>query len=173
MMCILVDQAPPNTFNVIVWALHRRHHLPVASKSKKLAHSGGLFGKMAQTIRAMIAMVKSRVFLGMVIPPLMGILIIGPYKPRILGWVSHPLLYGNNGSLDPSTYNKQNKHRYMLISQDVPISNIFSLANVLVSTAESAPDSGPQDSPLSYTCEAVSPIPFVPCCQEALMVMRG
>lgn len=26
-MCILVDQAPPNAFNIIVWALHWRHHL--------------------------------------------------------------------------------------------------------------------------------------------------
>ncbi len=40
----------------------------------------------------------------MVIPPLIG----NPYnawvyKPLLLGWVSHPLLYGNNGTLDPST----------------------------------------------------------------------
>ena len=33
-----------------------------------------------------------------------GILIMGPYKP-LRTWVDdHPLLYGNNGSLDPSTY---------------------------------------------------------------------
>ena len=33
-----------------------------------------------------------------------GILIMGPYKP-LRDWVhDHPLLYGNNGSLDPSTY---------------------------------------------------------------------
>ena len=42
--------------------------------------------------------------LGMVIPPLIGILIIGYnwyIKPYY--WVDdHPLLYGNNGSLDPS-----------------------------------------------------------------------
>ena len=48
------------------------------------------------------AMVKSRVFLGMGdLPPLNdGILIMGlPYY-----WVDdHPLLYGNNGSLDPGT----------------------------------------------------------------------
>ena len=39
------------------------------------------------------------------LPPLMtGILIMGPYKP-LRTWVDdHPLLYGNNGSLDPSTY---------------------------------------------------------------------
>ena len=40
------------------------------------------------------------------IPPLigiLGILIMGPYKPLItdLGWWVYPLLYGNNGSLDP------------------------------------------------------------------------
>ena len=42
------------------------------------------------------------VVLGMAIPPLMtGILIMGPYKP-LRNWVDdHPLLYGNNGSLDP------------------------------------------------------------------------
>ena len=32
-----------------------------------------------------------------------GILIMGPYKP-LRNWVDdHPLLYGNNGSLDPGT----------------------------------------------------------------------
>ena len=44
-------------------------------------------------------------FLGMGdLPPLMtGILIMGPYKP-LRTWVDdHPLLYGNNGSLDPGT----------------------------------------------------------------------
>ena len=44
-----------------------------------------------------------RVFLGMgKIPPFNdGILIMGPYKP-LRTWVGdHPLLYGNNGSLDP------------------------------------------------------------------------
>ena len=51
------------------------------------------------------AMVKSRVLLGMVVliffyrNPYNGY--INPYY-----WVDdHPLLYGNNGSLDPSTYN--------------------------------------------------------------------
>ena len=49
-------------------------------------------------------MVKSRVFWGIVIPPLIGILIIYPYY-----WVDdHPLLYGNNGSLDPGTYDLVN-----------------------------------------------------------------
>ncbi len=33
------------------------------------------------------AMVKSRVFWGMVILPLIGILIMGPYKPLLLGWI--------------------------------------------------------------------------------------
>ncbi len=32
------------------------------------------------------------------------ILIMGPYKPLLLGWWVYPLLYGNNGSLDPGTY---------------------------------------------------------------------
>ena len=37
--------------------------------------------------------------LGMVIQPLMtGILIMGIFSPLLLGWVSHPLLYGNIGS---------------------------------------------------------------------------
>ena len=43
------------------------------------------------------------VVLGMVIPPLIG----NPYNGYInpYYWVDdHPLLYGNNGSLDPSTH---------------------------------------------------------------------
>ncbi len=41
--------------------------------------------------------------LGMVIQPLIGNPYIGYIKPYY--WVDdHPLLYGNNGSLDPSTY---------------------------------------------------------------------
>ena len=36
-------------------------------------------------------------------PLMMGILIMGPYKPLLLGWWVYPLLYGNNGSLDPGT----------------------------------------------------------------------
>ena len=51
------------------------------------------------------AMVKSRVFLGMVIPPLIG----NPYNGYINPYYcvdDHPLLYGNNGSLDPGTYKK-------------------------------------------------------------------
>ena len=43
------------------------------------------------------------VVLGMAIPPLIG----NPYNGHInpYYWVDdHPLLYGNNGSLDPSTY---------------------------------------------------------------------
>ena len=38
---------------------------------------------------------------------------MGPYKPLLLGWWVYPLLYGNNGSLDPSTY-----WRYILTMQD-------------------------------------------------------
>ena len=49
-------------------------------------------------------MVKSRYIGDKLIPPLIGILIMGPYKP-LRNWVDdHPLLYGNNGSLDPGTY---------------------------------------------------------------------
>ena len=32
---------------------------------------------------------------------------MGPYKPLLLGWVSHPLTQGTNGSLDPSTNENQ------------------------------------------------------------------
>ena len=45
------------------------------------------------------------VVLGMVIPPLIG----NPYNGYInrYCWVDdHPLLYGNNGSLDPSTHDE-------------------------------------------------------------------
>ena len=45
--------------------------------------------------------------LGMVIPPLIGIL--NPYNWYInpYYWVDdHPLLYGNNGSLDPGTFGR-------------------------------------------------------------------
>ena len=38
------------------------------------------------------------------LPPLIGILIMGPYKPLLLGWWVYLLLYGNNRSLDPGTY---------------------------------------------------------------------
>ena len=49
------------------------------------------------------AMVKSRVLLGIVIPPLIGNPCNGYINPYY--WVDdHPLLYGNNGSLDPGTY---------------------------------------------------------------------
>ena len=44
--------------------------------------------------------------LGMVIQPLIGNPFINPYY-----WVDdHPLLYGNNGSLDPSTHGSPQKH---------------------------------------------------------------
>ena len=46
---------------------------------------------------------KSRFVGDKFIPPLIGIPIMGPSKP-LRTWVDdHPLLYGNNGSLDPST----------------------------------------------------------------------
>ena len=56
-------------------------------------------------------MVKSRVLLGMVIPPLIGIL--DPYNGYINPnyWVDdNPLLYGNNGGLDPGTSDKEFIH---------------------------------------------------------------
>ncbi len=55
-------------------------------------------------------MVKSRFLLEMVIPPLIGILIINGYiNPNY--WVDdHPLLYGNNGSLDPGTNDYDNQY---------------------------------------------------------------
>ena len=47
---------------------------------------------------------KSRFFGDKLIPPLIGILIMGICSP-LRNWVDdHPLLYGNNGSLDPGTY---------------------------------------------------------------------
>ena len=64
------------------------------------------FSSLGQKYRHIGAMVKVVAILGMVIPPLIGILIMGinPYY-----WVDdHPLLYGNNGSLDPGTYTKAN-----------------------------------------------------------------
>ena len=43
--------------------------------------------------------------LGMVIPPFIGILIMGPYKPLLLGWWPFPMeIMDNNGSLEPSPY---------------------------------------------------------------------
>ena len=46
--------------------------------------------------------------LGMVIQPLVGNPFYGYINPYY--WVDdHPLLYGNNGSLDPSTNRGQNK----------------------------------------------------------------
>ena len=45
------------------------------------------------------------------IPPLIGILIMGPYKP-LRNWVdfSHPLLYGNNGSWSTLAHMTLTKH---------------------------------------------------------------
>ena len=42
--------------------------------------------------------------LGMVIPPLIGILIMGIYINPYYWVDDHPLLYGNNGSLDPGSH---------------------------------------------------------------------
>ena len=42
--------------------------------------------------KGICAMVKSRVLLGMVIPPLIGILIMGPYKP-LRDWVDEFIPY--------------------------------------------------------------------------------
>ena len=41
---------------------------------------------------------------------------MGPYKPLLLGWWVYPLLYGNNGSLDPGTngsYTHWNKKHFV------------------------------------------------------------
>ena len=64
------------------------------------------------------AMVKSRVCLGMVIPSLIG----NPYNGYInpYYWVDdHPLLYGNNGSLDPGTYETPGDYVLLMFSQTV------------------------------------------------------
>ena len=66
--------------------------------------------------------------LGMVIQPLIG----NPYNGYITPyyWVDdHPLLYGNNGSLDPSTYSNLNASRYTdsWVLQACKISQYYSL----------------------------------------------
>ena len=43
---------------------------------------------------------------------------MGPYKARILGWWVYPLLYGNNGSLDPGTYGCWTKNRFFSPKMD-------------------------------------------------------
>ena len=48
--------------------------------------------------------------LGMVIPPLIGILIINGYINPYHYVDDHPLLHGNNGSLDPGTYGLVHYH---------------------------------------------------------------
>ena len=50
------------------------------------------------------SMVKSRVFWGMGdLTPLMTESLQWVYKPLVWSWWVYPLLYGNNGSLDPGT----------------------------------------------------------------------
>ena len=64
------------------------------------------------------------VVLGMAIPPLIG----NPYNGYInpYYWVDdHPLLYGNNGSLDPSTYEKRLK--YVEIPAAVFLSKVLNI----------------------------------------------
>ena len=66
-------------------------------------------------------MVKSRVLLGMGdLPPLIG----NPYYRYInpYYWVDfpHPLLYGNHGSLDPSTF----EHVFPIENGDFPASHV-------------------------------------------------
>ena len=68
-------------------------------KKNTLEKSSGVDFNQSKTI---CAMDKSR-YIGMVIPPLIG----NPYNGYInpYYWVDdHPLLYGNNGSLDHGTY---------------------------------------------------------------------
>ncbi len=55
------------------------------------------------TIQSICAMVKSR-YIGDGHPTFNRNPYNGYIKPLLLGWFSHPLLYGNNGSLGPSTY---------------------------------------------------------------------
>ncbi len=49
------------------------------------------------------------VICAMVIPPLIGILIMGIYKPLLLGWWPSPIIW-NNGSLDPGAFEKKKQH---------------------------------------------------------------
>ena len=69
-------------------------------------------------------MVKSRVFLGMVIPPLIG----NPYNGYIdpYYWVDdHPLLYGKNGSLDPGTYQSSIESKHLSPAHICPIAACY------------------------------------------------
>ena len=70
------------------------------------ASKQGLTPTSTKTKVIICAMVKIRVFFGMVIPPFNR----NPYNGYInpYYWVDdHPLLYGNNGSLDPGTFEFQ------------------------------------------------------------------
>ena len=72
-------------------ALHDRHACgePVPLAGMKKAKKGSLWGNEPGS---------KLLVLGIVIQPLVGILILGPYKP-LRTWVDdHPLLYGKNGS---------------------------------------------------------------------------
>ena len=68
--------------------------------------------------------------LGMVIPPLIG----NPYNGYINPYYSvddHPLLYGNNGSLDPSTYGLRHPVAFKLSPCDFSFMRIYSGAKTL------------------------------------------
>ncbi len=58
---------------------------------------------MKYTPAYICAMVKSR-YIGDGHPTFNRESLLWVYKPLLLGWFSHPLLCGNNGSLDPGTY---------------------------------------------------------------------
>ena len=63
---------------------------------------GGKSDKSAKGVKTYVPGSKL-VVLGMVIPPLVGNSHSGYINPYY--WIDdHPLLHGNNGSLDPSTY---------------------------------------------------------------------
>ncbi len=73
----------------------RKHVVPFGGPTSFQDHS------LSLTVIQLAYVPWSKVaILGMVIPPLIGILIMGPYKPLLLGWVSHPLLYGNFMGVD-------------------------------------------------------------------------
>ena len=93
--------------NTVAWFFHQKKIQNTHTHTH--THVPGVVGFSTKNIYSKVAI------LGMVITPLIGILTYNWYiKPYY--WVDdHPLLYGNNGSLDPSTYNMC--HSFLRISQ--------------------------------------------------------
>ena len=83
----------------------RRGAPPSAAKSSRpKAWRWSFTRSFLGSISANVPWSKVAFFLGMGnLPPLIGILIMGISTPTDLGWWVYPLLYGNNGSLDPGT----------------------------------------------------------------------